>query len=309
MSAIVGPIVRRLRAPLRVAVLGRAGVGRRTVAAALSAAGTAVTDDPASAQLRAVVVAETLKPEDRALIAAGGQPTLVVLNKADLAGFGEGGPIAAARRRAARLRALTGEPTVPMVALLATADVDDELGAALRVLVRTPADLTSTDSFLSGDHPLPVEVRRRLLAALDRYGIAHALLALASGTDPDLPALLRRLSLLDEVLAALHAVGAPVRYRRLQRALTELRALAARTRDDELAALLAADDTVLAEMTAAVEVVEAAGLRVDRADDPAAHLRRARHWRRYRDGPVTPLHRSCAAAICRGSLRLHARPR
>ena len=43
-----------------------------------------------------------------------------------------------------------------------------------------------------------------------------------------------------------------------------------------------------------------------RGDDPAAHLRRAVHWRRYARGPVNALHRSCGADIARGSLRLLA---
>jgi hypothetical protein len=62
-------------------------------------------------------------------------------------------------------------------------------------------------------------------------------------------------------------------------------------------------------MTAAVDVVEAAGALVDRGDDLAAHLRRAVHWRRYSRGPVDALHRSCGADIARGSLRLLGRPR
>ncbi len=57
-------------------------------------------------------------------------------------------------------------------------------------------------------------------------------------------------------------------------------------------------------MAAAVDVVQAAGLSVDHDDTPSAHLRRARHWRRYSRGPVNHLHRSCGADICRGSLRL-----
>jgi hypothetical protein len=60
-------------------------------------------------------------------------------------------------------------------------------------------------------------------------------------------------------------------------------------------------------MAAAVDVVEAAGLSVDRGDDPSSHLRRAAHWRRYSRGPVDALHRSCGADIARGSLRLLGR--
>ena len=57
-------------------------------------------------------------------------------------------------------------------------------------------------------------------------------------------------------------------------------------------------------MAAAVDVVAAAGLAVDRDDQPSAHLHRALRLHRYSRGPVNDLHRSCGADICRGSLRL-----
>ena len=62
-----------------------------------------------------------------------------------------------------------------------------------------------------------------------------------------------------------------------------------------------------ARMSAAVEVLEAAGMAVDRADDVDAHLRRAVSWQRYSRGPVSDLHRRCALDIVRGSLRLWER--
>jgi hypothetical protein len=80
--------------------------------------------------------------------------------------------------------------------------------------------------------------------------------------------------------------------------------LATQFDDEPLSAFLAADATVLAVMAAAVGVVEAAGITVDRGDHPDAHLRRAVQWRRYSRGPVNALHRSCGADISRGSLRL-----
>lgn len=301
-------IASRLTAPTRVAVRGRAGVGRRAVASALAGAGVLVTASRADVDV--VVIAEALKPEDRALIEEADRPTVVVLNKADLTGFGVGGPLAPAHRRAAAYRALTGAPTVPMIALLANVVFDDELIGALRSLVAAPADLTSTDAFVTAPHALPAGVRTRLLAALDRFGIAHAVLALDAGAGVDaLGSHLRELSQLDRVVEHLHAAAAPLRYRRLRSAIVELRALAAQSGNDRLAELLRTDDTVLAVMTAAVHVVEAAGVRVDRGDDSAAHLRRAVHWRRYARGPVDSLHRACAADITRGSLRLLGRTR
>jgi hypothetical protein len=300
------PIIRRIAAPLRVAVRGRDGVGRATVASALSASGVVLTPDESAADINVVVIAEALKPEDR----VSTKPSLIVLNKADLTEFGAGGPLALAHRRAAHYRALTGVPVVPMIGLLATAELDEELIGALSTLVREPADLTSTDAFVDSEHVLTQQVRRRLLDTLDRFGIAHAVLAIGDGADAaEVHARLRRLSLVDRVAAHLEAAGAPLRYRRVRSVIAELQALAAQSGDDRLSGLLAADDTVLAVMAAAVEVVEAEGVRVDRGDDPAAHLRRAVHWRRYGRGPVDDLHRSCAADICRGSLRLLGRSR
>jgi hypothetical protein len=303
------PVIRRLSAPLGVAVLGRDGVGRGTVVSALASEGVAVTPDDDAADVHVVVVAETLKPEDHAMLRAD-RPTLVVLNKADLTGFGAEGPLTLAHRRAADYRALTGVPTVPMVALLATADLDGELISALHALVGQPADLTSTDAFVHSPHPLPRDVRRRLLDALDRFGIAHAVVAIGKGTPMTaLPAMLRGLSQVDRVVAHIAAAAAPVRYRRILATLAELRSLAMRSDDDRLSEFLAADETILTVMTAAVEVVEAAGVRVDTGDDAASHLRRAIRWRRYSRGPVGALHRNCGAAISRGSLRLLDRVR
>ena len=297
----IAALIDDVRGPLRVAVHGRDGVGRGTVAAALAAAGVTVADER-TADVDVVVVAEALKPEDRAMIDA--RPTLVVLNKADLAGFGAGGPIAVADRRAAEIGALTGAPTVPLVGLLAVARLDDELTGALRVLITEPADLTSTDGFLRGDHSVRREVRARLLECLDLFGIAHGVLALRQGADAaELPAVLRRLSCVDRVVARLAAVGAEVRYRRVRTALTRLRALAAHD-VPALADFLSGDDAVLAVMAAAVDVVQAEGLTVDAGDEPSAHLRRAQRWHRYSRGPVSPVHRDCGADICRGSLRL-----
>lgn len=301
----LSPIVARVDSPLRVAVWGRNGVGRATVAAALAASGVAVTAD--AADVHVVVIAEALKPEDHARLATlAGRPVVTVLNKADLTGLGDGGPLPRAHRLAAGYRALTGVPTVPMVALLATAEVDGELMWALRVLVTEPAELTSTDAFVHTRHSLPAELRQRLLATLDRFGIARAVLALSERADDTaVSSALRHASQVERVVEHIEAAGAPVRYHRLQSACNELRSLAVFS--DEIAEFLTTDETVLAVMTAAVDVVEAAGVEVDRGDDAVAHLRRAVHWRRYSRGPVDALHRSCGADIARGSLRLLGR--
>lgn len=278
-------IAEPLRAPLRVAVSGRRGVGRRTVAQALAQAGVAVTPD---ADLQVHVIAEVVKPEDRAAIAAAQRPVLVVANKADVAG----GPVAG-----------LGVPVAPMVGLLAVAVLDDTLWDALRLLAARPADLSSPDGFVAGAHPLPVEVRRRLLDTLDLFGITSAVAAIRRGASKaQVRARLRRLSCIDAVLAELAAAGAEVHYRLMLDAVAELEALA--VTDPRAAEFLSRDATVIARMTAAVDVVEAAGLDVDRCDSPAAHLRRAARWQRYGRGPVSATHRACGADIARGSLRL-----
>ncbi len=115
------PLVARLRKPVRVAVDGRRGVGRHTVASVLRRHGVTTASDVAGADVRVLVIAEGLKPEDgmTSVTAMGnhadGLPTLVVLNKADLTGSARGGAMANAHRRAAEVSALSGAPTVPLV--------------------------------------------------------------------------------------------------------------------------------------------------------------------------------------------------
>jgi hypothetical protein len=111
---------------------------------------------------------------------------------------------------------------------------------------------------------------------------------------------MRELSGLDDVLAAIDAVTAAQRYRRLHAALTEVRTLAVRSGSAALGELLASDPVVLAEMTAAAEVLRADGLTITSNTDP-------QHWSRYGRGPLNSLHRRCASALTRGSLRLAAR--
>jgi hypothetical protein len=85
-------------------------------------------------------------------------------------------------------------------------------------------------------------------------------------------------------------------------AVAELETLA--VTDRRVGEFLSRDDTVVARMKAAVDVVEAVGMKVDHCDTAAAHLRRAVDWHRYRRGPVAGMHRACGADIVRGSLRL-----
>jgi hypothetical protein len=286
---------------LRVAVSGRRGVGRSTVAHALAQAGnlrgTITLTTSSAADVDLYVLADAVKPEDRVAIGAVTRPLLVVLNKADLiatteSGRHPNGPTAAARARCVQLSAAAGVPVEPVVGILAVDGLDDALWSALRAL--------------AGGHPVDVELRRRLMDALDDFGVAQATAAIRHGaTRAGVVSLLRSLSCIDEVVDKIEALSAPVRYQRVLDAVAELETLA--VTDRRIREFLSSDDTVVARMMAAVDVVEAAGMDVERGDTAAAHLRRAVDWQSYRRGPVAATHRACGADIVRGSLRLWAK--
>jgi hypothetical protein len=260
-----------------------------------------IADPQARVDLDIYVLAETLKAEDRRALAESPRPVVAVLNKADLAGFGGEGPVAAATARCRQLRDLTGVPFYPLAGLAAVAGVDStvvdvELVDGLRALTTDPADLGSTDRFTATAHRLPQAIRQRLLTQLDLFGIAHGVLALRDGADrAGVAAALRRASAVDGLLAGIETAAAPVRYRRLTEAAAEFPAAG------EM------DQQVAARMAAAIEVVRAAGMTVDDGVTATAHLRRAITWQRYSRGPVSRLHRCCGADIARGSLRLWER--
>lgn len=312
----VTAIEERFRTPVRVAVLGRRGVGRESVTAALAGSGVKLSTDAAKADVRVLVIAEALKPEELEQLRAAPQRSttdLVVLNKADLIGVTPDGPLAFAERRAAEVAAAVNRPVAPMIAHLAGAEVDDEDLAALRLLAAAPADMTSTDAFVDSDHLLPTVLRRRLLEKFDRFGLTHAVAAVAAGaTGATVARQLRALSQVDRVIGRLTAVTAPVRYGRIRGAVRELGALAAQTGDESLEAFLSADEVLIAVMAAAVDVMEAAGFGVDRRDRDAeadGRLHRAVHWATYAKAPVDIRYQRCATDIARGSLRLLGRVR
>ena len=289
-----------------MAVSGRRGVGRSTVAHALARAGDlrgtiTLTSKPARADVDVYVVADVVKPEDRDAIAATARPVLAVLNKADLIATTEPGrhphgPTVAARNRCARLSARTGMPVEPLVGLLAVAAlgdlVDDTMWAALQAL--------------AAQRSVPIQLRRRLLDTLDVFGVAQAVAAIRRGASrAETGALLRGLSCVDEVVDKIGVLGAQVHYQRVLDAAAELETLA--VTDRRMAEFLSRDETVVARMLAAMDVVEAVGMNVDRCDTAASHLGRAVQWHRYRCGPVAGMHRACGADIVRGSLRLWAK--
>lgn len=237
-DARVAVIAAQLAAPLRVAVCGRRGVGRRTVARALCYAGSVITA-PSDAELTVYVLAEVAKPEDVTAVAALPRPMLAVLNKADLTGRGA----------LAEVRTRLAVPTEPMAGLLALAVLagrfDDRCWAALQRLAADPVDPGPVDLFLAGPHPLPRTVRRRLCDTLDMPAITDALAAIRAGGSVDqVVGRLRRLSGVDPVLHRLSVLGAGPRHRRLRDAVARLEALA--VGDARVAGLLTDHRTVLA---------------------------------------------------------------
>ncbi|OBK14857.1 hypothetical protein [Mycobacterium asiaticum] len=304
-------VAERMAAPLRVAVRGRPGVGRRTVAAALDRVGgpaglTVATEPPAQgAELQVYVIAEVAKPED-----ADAGATLGVLNKADLGGFARGdNPITAAGARCVDFAELVGAPMLPMSGLLAVAafeGFDATSWAALRELAADPGGLASLDGgfdgFLTAQFAVPVRERQRLLRVLDLFGLALAVAAVRRGAGPGgVRAILRRVSGVDAIVQRLVVAGAQQRYRRVLDAIAELEVLA--IGDARIGAFLSSDDTAAARMAAAIDLAQAQELELG----PTAPLQRAVHWQRYRRTAAVDLHRACAAEITRGSLRLWSR--
>ncbi|MBY0441814.1 MAG: hypothetical protein K2Q25_06720 [Mycobacteriaceae bacterium] len=306
-------IAARVTAPVQVAVCGRRGVGRSTVAQALDhagmPAGIVVASSADAADVTVYVTAEVVKPEDRAAVAATRQPTLVVFNKIDSTSLIGGVP----RSRWADASPLIGTAVEPMSGLLAVAALDDLLDApvwtALRALAAHPDLISdaSVDGFVTAEYPqwLPVsaDVRRRLLDTLDVFGVALAVAAIRKGASlPQIRMLLRRVSGVDEVVDRVVVAVAQVRYGRVRAAVAELQMLA--VTDGRAAEFLCRDDTVIAVMAAAQDMAVAAGLEPVNDLNPGDHLARALWWRRYRNGQVSALCRACGADIARGSLRL-----
>jgi hypothetical protein len=133
--------------------------------------------------------------------------------------------------------------------------------------------------------------------------VAADLLAAASGVLDE-----SRLSALARCLEDSQPGADPARrYRRLVSALDRLPASG--PGGARAAGFLGGDPVVLTRMSLAAEVMaaEVMGADVPEVGPGTGHLRRALYWRRYGRGPVSQLHRSCAADIARGSLRLWAR--
>lgn len=303
--------VRRLAAEVTVSVSGRPGVGVGTVRRALTAMGLPLTDGPAGpapGDVEVRVVAEIVKPEDRAAVTGADGPIVMVFTKADLCRADGSGALAAARRCANRGTRVP-VPAEPLIGLLAVAGsdpaiLDEGVVAALRTLTGVPADLSSVDAFVRGPHALPPSVRHRLADRLDLFGIASAVLALRTGAASDaagLRGVFRAESGIDGVCAAIGLAIAEARYRRHLAVGAELEARAA---TDPCAAALLRDRSIAGARTfAARAVLRAAGMTPGASGAGDAGLFEALRWQNHGAGPVTALHRSCAADLTRHAMR------
>lgn len=290
-----------IRAPLRLAVTGRPGAGRRTVTEAMRAAGVVIVAADQSPEVVLYVFVDVPTDEDRdalSAMAGRGRPCAAVLNKADLSGFRGAGPMAAAAARCRFLAREIGVPVAPLAALAARAGcrgLDDVVMVGLRTLALDPSRLT-------------VAMRRLLLAELDFYGLAHGLAAVRTGAAADgVAQVLRRASGVDGVMAAVERAGAAVRYRRLTAASAVLISRTGSALGSPVTDRGVADEVADARAALAARVLRSAGMPpadpVGRGERKADCLRMAVAWQRYARGPVGELHRDCARDLSRAWLR------
>ncbi|MCP2176371.1 hypothetical protein [Williamsia maris] len=221
-SAELHRAARELDGRLRVAVRGRAGTGRDTMARAVRER-LAVTpigpgDDDTDADVWLYVLVGWPRPADRvALRRLPPERTVLALGKADTLGSWEDAEETA--RACARDLGRSVHPTMP---LLACADLVDEEFELLAQMLRDDEPMPSMAAhFITGDRAERT-LRTGLLRRLDQFGILSALDLLEAGADADTPLdrraleyLLHRQSGIPGLAAPLAATLDAVRVRRL----------------------------------------------------------------------------------------------
>ncbi|GAB3130954.1 hypothetical protein GCM10027289_16410 [Tsukamurella serpentis] len=211
--------------PPRLRLLGRSGVGKTVLAAALRRRGIDVDDGagggggvPAPADATAYCFAGGLRGSDRAAIETlADDPLLVIWCRADAAGSWR-----AADAHTERVAEVLGRPVTAVMALLDAPDVDL---AVVRRIAGT--DLALPESVL--DAAVALGGDADLLHRLGGYGLACAIGALReapSMPDEELRTRLRELGGVDALLAPLAAAFHGCGERRRARFEDELRALA-----------------------------------------------------------------------------------
>ncbi|MGW5573900.1 hypothetical protein ACWEVD_22125 [Nocardia thailandica] len=313
--------------PLRIQIAGRAHSGRSTVREALAlmtAQETEAVDLPGGSDpvldgdLVVYVLSGGPQPADlRVLAGLPRDRTVVVLNKADAVGSRWSEAVAAADRYGREL----GLQMVPVVASLAVRTKAGVVGEAdLADLRRLAAD-PSAPAALAVDlftAPGPDEdVRRRLLADWDLFGVDTALAALRA--DPDLsgPALIQILhaaSGIDPLYRLVHRRYEQAGALRDGALLDDLRRLAARavpvagSRGRALIGeFLAGDDAVWMGLCAGLACPEvahlAAGYRSPAPADADEAIDRAVRWRAIVASDMPPAARRAALRVHDGYVR------
>lgn len=191
--ATLDAAARRYVQPLSVAVVGRRGVGRDTMARALSerfgvAAFVAERGSGvlAGADLRVHVLAGAPRRADHEMLAASPRErTVVVLGKADtLPSDAVSGASDAVARLVRAASESLGRPVVAVSQLSACATVSDGEFAFLRRLVADGEVMPSMSGhFLAPARPAQLQMRADLLRRLDAAGVARAL-SLVVADDP-----------------------------------------------------------------------------------------------------------------------------
>jgi hypothetical protein len=235
--------VEDLDGPLRVAVTGRFGTGRDTVARALrqtfDISPIGPGDDTEDADAWLYVVSGWPRPDDIAAITAlDPHRSLVVLGKSDSLGSWP-----AARDRGAECAGWLGRPVVPLMPLLAVPDLrQDDIDFLAAMATAGDQVPPMQAEFLDAGGPHQRLQRLALLRRLDAYGVACAL-ALLSGQElgaDQLAELLHQRSGLDALAAPLTEFACQAEQPRITRVVDELEIIAAQgILRDEIEHLLA----------------------------------------------------------------------
>ncbi|HEY9313665.1 hypothetical protein [Williamsia sp.] len=222
--------VGQLRGPLRVAVTGRFGTGRDTVAAALrrrfDVSPIGPGDDAEDADAWLHVLAGWPREDDVvALAALDPRRSLVLLGKSDSLGSWP-----AARVRAGECAGELGRPVIPLMAILAIADLGDEEIEMLAAMAAAGEQVPPMQAtFIDAGGPGQRLGRMALLRRLDAYGIAVTIAVLGSGRceAAELAELLMQRSGLDALADPLRGFAAAAPVVRLRRVAAELEIIAA----------------------------------------------------------------------------------